>query len=106
MFMYLAKLLTQEELPTEPGSGSEGSSAVESTSIASMDSSTGLLCTSLMPGINNVLGRALKVGRRPSHHDCTRPLQRPWNELLRRQSQDDKPPATKVRTQHPRIRCH
>ena len=49
MFMYLAKLLTQEELPTEPGSGSEGSSAVESTSIASMDSSTGLLCTSLMP---------------------------------------------------------
>ena len=27
-----------------------------STSIASMDSSTGLLCTSLMQGINNVLG--------------------------------------------------
>ena len=41
--MYLAKLLTQEELPAEPGSGSEGSSAVESTSIASMDSSTGWL---------------------------------------------------------------
>ena len=99
-------LLTQEELPAEPGSGSEGSSAVESMSIASMHSSTGFLCTSLMPGINNVLGRTLKVGRRPSHHDCTRPLQRPWNELLRRQPQDDKPPATKVRTQHPRIRCH
>ena len=75
-------LRTQEELPAKPGSGSEGSSIVESMSIASMHSSTGLLCTSLMPVINNVLGRALKAGRHPHHHDRTRPLHRPWNELL------------------------
>ena len=56
-------LRTQEELPAKPGSGSEGSSIVESMSIASMHSSTGLLCTSLMPVMDNVLGRALKAGR-------------------------------------------
>ena len=75
-------LRTQEELPAKPGSGSEGSSIVESMSIASMHSSTGLLCTSLMPVMNNVLGRALKAGRHPHHHDRRRPLHQPWNELL------------------------
>ena len=56
---------TQEELPAEPESGSEGSSTVESTSVTRKRSDAGLLCISLMHGIDNVLGRAAKAGRRP-----------------------------------------
>ena len=53
------------ELPAEPGSGSEGSSTVESTSTTRKRSDAGLLCISLMHDLNNVLGRAAKTGRRP-----------------------------------------
>ena len=56
---------TQEELPAEPESGSEGSSTVESTSVTRKRSDAGLLCISLMHDLNNVLGRAAKTGRRP-----------------------------------------
>ena len=47
---------TQEELPAEPESGSEGSSTVESTSVTRKRSDAGLLCISLMHDLNNVLG--------------------------------------------------
>ena len=56
---------TQEELPAEPGSGSEGSSTVEFTSVTRKRADAGLLCISLMNGIDNVLGRAAKAGHRP-----------------------------------------
>ena len=65
------------ELPAEPGSGSEGSSSVESTSTTRKRSGRGLLLISMMHDLDNVLGRALKAGRRPYHHDRTRPLHRP-----------------------------
>ena len=61
----LDAILTQEELSAEPESGFEGSSTVESTWMTRMSSGTGLLCTSLMLGIGNVLGRAAKAGRGP-----------------------------------------
>ena len=64
--MYLAKLLTQEELPTEPGSGSEGSSTVESILTTSMRSATALLVTMLTDGLENVLGSAAKAGAAPT----------------------------------------
>ena len=71
--MYLEKWLTQEELPAEPGSGSEGSSTVESTLASSMRPATVLLVTMLTDGLETVLGSAAKAGRRPHHHDHTRP---------------------------------
>ena len=74
--MYLEKLLTQEELPAEPGSGSEGSSTVESTLATSMRPATALLVTMLTDGLEIVLGSAAKAGRRPHHHDHTRPQHR------------------------------
>ena len=58
-------LLTQEELPGKPESGSEGSSIVESNSMTRMASDAGLLYVSLMYVIENVLGRPAKAGRRP-----------------------------------------
>ena len=58
-------MLTQEELPAEPGSGFAGSSTVVSISMTRIGSGTGLLCISLMHGLDNVLGRAAKAGRRP-----------------------------------------
>ena len=58
-------MLTQEELPAEPGSGFAGSFIVESTSTTTKRSATGLLCITLMPDLDNVLGRAAKAGRRP-----------------------------------------
>ena len=48
-------LLTQEELPAKPESGSEGSSIVESNSMTRMASDAGLLYVSLMYVIENVL---------------------------------------------------
>ena len=58
-------MLTQEELPAEPGSGFAGSSTVVSISMTRIGSGTGLLCISLMHDLDNVLGRAAKAGRRP-----------------------------------------
>ena len=68
-------LLTQEELPAKPGSGSEGSSTVESTLATSMRPATALLVTMLTDGLEIVLGSAAKAGRRPHYHDNTQ-LQR------------------------------
>ena len=56
---------TQEELPAEPGSGFAGSSTVVSISMTRIGSGTELLRISLMHGLDNVLGRAAKAGRRP-----------------------------------------
>ena len=58
-------MLTQEELPAEPGSGFAGSSTVVSISMTRIGSGTELLRISLMHGLDNVLGRAAKAGRRP-----------------------------------------
>ena len=74
-------MLTQEELPTEPGSGYEGSSTIESTLTSSMRSATALLVTMLTDGLENGLGEAAKAGRRPYHHDHTRPHHQRLNEL-------------------------
>ena len=59
-------LLTQEELLAEPGSGSEGSSTVESILTTSMRSATALLVTMLTDGLENVLGSAAKAGAAPT----------------------------------------
>ena len=89
------------ELPAEPGSGSEGSSTVESTSTTRKRSGRGLLCISMMHGLDNVLGRALKAGRRPYHHDRTRPLHRPGMSCHAAGGIMTSCAARKVRTQHP-----
>ena len=75
-------LLTQEELPGKPESGSEGSSTVESIWTTSMRSATALLVTSLTDCLESVLRSAAKAGRRPYHHGRTRLQHRPWNKLL------------------------
>ena len=74
--MYLEKMLTQEELPQEPGSGSKGSSTVEPTLTTSLRSATALLVITLTDVLENVLRSAAKAGRWPHHHDHTRPQRR------------------------------
>ena len=95
--MYLEKMLTQEELPAEPGSGSEGSSTVESTLTTSMRPDTALLVTALTDGLECVLRSAAKAGRHPYHHGRTRSQHRLGKSCHYRQQQHDKPPATQVR---------
>ena len=63
--MYLEKLLTQEELPAEPESGSEGSSMVEPVQMTRTRTTTALLGVVLMHSVDRLASRADMAGRRP-----------------------------------------
>ena len=93
------------KVAAEAKAAAEAKGIVESTRMDGMHAAMLLLCTSLMSGLESVLSKAVKAGRHPS---CTWPYTRSvstWNQLPCRR-QHDKLPAAKLRTQHPRIRCH
>ena len=71
--IYLEEMLTQEELPMEPGSGSGGSSTVESTLTTSMWSATPLLVVTLTGPFEIVVRSTARAGHCPYQHDYTRP---------------------------------
>ena len=64
--IYLEEMLTQEELPMEPGSGSEGSSTVESTLTTSMWSATALFVIKVGDGLDSTVTTLAKTCRRPA----------------------------------------
>ena len=58
-------LLTREELPTEPESGSESSSTVEPVQVTRTRTTTAFLGAMLMHIIRRLAFEAYKAGRRP-----------------------------------------
>ena len=75
------EMVTQEELPAKPESGSEGSSALESTLTTRLRSDAALLVMTLTDGLRNVLTSVGKAGDHPVIKVGTRPLHRPDLEL-------------------------
>ena len=63
--MDAEELATQEELPAEPESGSEGSSMVEPVQVTRERTTTALLGAVLMYSVNKLATRADKAGRHP-----------------------------------------
>ena len=58
-------MLTREELPAEPESGSEGSSTVEPVQVARTRTTTALLGAALIHSVDRLASMADKAGRRP-----------------------------------------
>ena len=79
--MVTEEMVTQEELPAKPESGSEGSSALESTLTTRLRSDAALLVMTLTECLRNVLTSVGKAGDRPVIKARTRPLHRPDPEL-------------------------